>query len=131
MKRWNPPIALYLFLVFVSGAVVGAMGYRVYSPPTTRSAPRVSPEEWRKRFVDEMQSHVNLTADQVQKVNAIMDETKTRFDDDRDRHHRVVEQIREEQRAKMRALLTAEQLPKYEQFRTDRDAREKATNNKK
>jgi len=130
MKRWNPPIALYLFLVFVSGAVVGAMGYRVYNPPTARSA-RVSPEEWRKRFVDEMQSRVALTPDQVQKVNAIMDETKSRFDDDRDRHHRVVEQIREEQRAKMRAILTADQLPKYEQFRIDRDARDKASNNKK
>ena len=126
MKRWNPPIALYLFLVFVSGAVVGALGYRVYNPPSARSA-RLSPEEWRRRFVDEMQTRVNLTAEQVQKVNAIMDETKTLFDGDRERHHRVVEQIREEQRAKMRAILTAEQLPKYEQFRTDRDARDKAS----
>jgi uncharacterized membrane protein len=126
MKRWNPPIALYLFLVFISGAVVGALGYRVYSPPSARSAPRVSPEEWRRRFVEEMQTRVSLTTEQVQKVNAIMDETKTRFDDDRERHHRVLEQIREEQRAKMRAILTAEQFPKYEQFRADRDAREKA-----
>jgi Spy/CpxP family protein refolding chaperone len=126
MKRWNPPIALYLFLVFVSGAVVGALGYRLYNPPTARSA-RLSPEEWRRRFVDEMQTRVNLTTEQVQKVNAIMDETKTLFDGDRERHHRVVEQIREEQRAKMRAILTPEQLPKYEQFRTDRDARDKAS----
>ena len=127
MKRWNPPIALYLFLVFISGAVVGALGYRVYSPPSARSAPRVSPEEWRRRFVEEMQTRVNLTPEQVQKVNAIMDETKIRFDGDRERHHRVLEQIRDEQRAKMRAILTPEQFPKYEQFRADRDAREKAT----
>lgn len=131
MKRWNFPIALYLFLVFISGAVVGALGYRVYNPPTTRSA-RISPEEWRHRFVDEMTTRVSLNADQIQKVNAIMDETKARFDDDRERHHRVVEQIRDEQRAKMRAILTPEQLTKFEQFRADRDAREKAANaNKK
>jgi hypothetical protein len=126
MKRWNPPIALYLFLVFVSGAVVGALGYRVYSPPSARSNARISPEEWRRRFLDEMQTRVNLTPDQIQKVNAIMDETKTRFHQDRERHHHVVEQIRDEQRAKMRALLTPDQLPKYEQFRADRDARDKA-----
>ncbi|HYL75739.1 MAG TPA: hypothetical protein VEU96_16120 [Bryobacteraceae bacterium] len=127
MKRWNPPIALYLFLVFVSGAVVGALGYRVYSPPSARSnAPRISPEEWRRRFVDEMQTRVNLSTEQVQKVNAIMDETKTRFDQDRERHHHAVEQIRDEQRAKLRAILTPDQVTKYEQFRADRDAREKA-----
>ncbi len=127
MKRWNPPIALYLFLVFVSGSVVGALGYRLYSPPSARSAPRLSPEEWRRRFVDEMQTRVNLSTEQVQKVNALMDETKARFDQDHERHHHLVEQIRDEQRAKMRAILTPEQLPKYEQFRTERDARDKAT----
>ena len=126
MKRWNIPITLYLFLVFVSGAVVGALGYRVYSPPAAKSAPRVSPEEWRRRFLDEFQTRVNLTPDQVQKVNVIMDETKVRFDSAREKHHQVVEQIREEQRTKMRAVMTPEQLPKYEQFRADVDTRSKA-----
>lgn len=126
MKRWNPPIALYLLLVFISGAVVGALGYRVYSPPSARSnAQRVSPEEWRRRFMEEMRTRIGLTPDQLQKVNTLMDETKVRFDADRERHHQVVEQIRDEQRAKMRAILTPEQLPKYEQFRAERDARDK------
>jgi len=128
MKRWNPPIALYLFLVFISGSVVGALGYRLYSPPSARSnaQQRINPEEWRKRFMEEMRTRIGLTPDQLQKVNTLMDETKSRFDTDRERHHQVVEQIREEQRAKMRAILTPEQLPKYEQFRAERDARDKA-----
>jgi hypothetical protein len=37
MTRKNLPIALYLLLVFGSGAVVGALGYRTYNPPTARS----------------------------------------------------------------------------------------------
>ena len=130
MKRWNLPITLYLFLVFVSGAVVGALAYRLYSPPAAKSAQRVSPEEWRRRFLDEIHTRVNLTPDQMQKVNAIMDETRARFDSAREKHHQVVDQIREEQRAKMRALMTPEQLPKYEQFRADVDARAKAQNKK-
>jgi hypothetical protein len=127
MKRWNLPIAVYLFLVFVSGAVVGALGYRVYSPPAARSAPRVSPEEWRRQYLNELQTRVNLTADQMQKVNAILDDTDARFNQAHDQHHQAVEQIREDHRAKLRAIMTPEQLPKYEQFRAEKEARMKST----
>lgn len=129
MKRWNVPIALYLFLVFVSGGIVGALGYRVYSPPSAR-ATRVSPEAWRKQYLNEMQTRVNLTPDQIQKVNAILDETDARFTAAREKHHEVVEQIKEEHRSKLRAIMTPEQLPKYDQFRAERDARSKAANKK-
>jgi hypothetical protein len=128
MKRWNLPIAVYLFVVFLSGAVVGALGYRIYSPP--KSAARVSPEEWRRQYLNEMQTRVNLTTDQMQRVNAILDDTDTRFSDAREKHHQVVEQIREEHRAKLRAIMTPDQLPKYDQFRAERDARSKNSNKK-
>src|SRR5260370_8920401 len=127
MKRWGVPIALYLFLVFVSGAVVGALGYRLYSPPATKSSapPRLSPEEWRRQNIEEMQRRLNLDADQTQKINAIYDETGNRFHDARDKHNQVVKQIREDHVGKVRAVLTPEQLPKYEQLRADRDHRSK------
>ena len=51
MRFWKLPIALYLFVVFVSGAVVGALGYRTYKPPTASSNARVSPEEWRRQYL--------------------------------------------------------------------------------
>ena len=38
MTRKNLPIAFYLLLVFVSGSVVGALGYRTYNPPTARGS---------------------------------------------------------------------------------------------
>lgn len=126
MKRWNLPIAVYLFLVFVSGAVVGVLGYRLYSPPAARSAPRVSPEEWRRQYLDELKSRVNLTSDQVQKVNAILDETDALFIRARGQHHQQIEQIKEDHRAKLRAVMTPEQLPAYDRFRAERDARMKA-----
>lgn len=126
MKRWNPPIALYLFLVFVSGAVVGALGYRVYSPPAARSAQRMSPEELRRQYVNELQTRVHLTADQMTKLNAIMDDTDARFNKAREEHHQELAKIREDHRAQLRAILTPEQLPLYEKFRAERDARAKA-----
>ena len=125
MKRWNPPIALYLFLVFISGAVVGALGYRTYKPPSASSNARVSPEEFRRQYLLEIKSRVNLNDDQLQKVNAILDETRTRFHDARDKHNEIVKQIGEEQRSKMKAILTSDQIPKAEQFWQDRDLRNK------
>lgn len=127
MKRWTVPVTLYLFLVFVSGAVVGALGYRVYSPPATKSStpPRLSPEEWRRQNMEEMQRRLNLDADQLQKINAIYDETRNRFHDARETHNQAVKQIREDHVGKVRAVLTPEQRPKYEQLRAEREQRSK------
>lgn len=127
MKRWNLPIAVYLFLVFVSGGVVGALGYRMYSPPSTHSEPHVSPEAWRKQYLDELRARVTLTPDQMEKVNAIMDADHDSFNQARENHHQQIEKIKEDHRAKVRAILTVDQLPKYEQFRTELDARMKAS----
>jgi hypothetical protein len=127
MKRWNSPIAVYLFLVFVSGGVVGALGYRMYSPPSARSEHRVSPEVWRRQYLDELRTRANLTPDQVQKMNVIMDETDAGFYQLREKHHQEMEKIKEEHRAKLRAILTPDQLPKYEQFRIELDARNKSS----
>ncbi|HTA71899.1 MAG TPA: hypothetical protein VK776_26635 [Bryobacteraceae bacterium] len=125
MKRWNPPIALYLLLVFISGAVVGALGYRTYKPPSASSNARVSPEEFRRQYLQEIKTRVNLSDDQLEKVNTILDETRTRFHDARDKHNDIVKQIGEEQRAKMKAILSPDQIPKAEQFWQDRDQRQK------
>jgi Spy/CpxP family protein refolding chaperone len=127
MKRWNLPIAVYLVVVFVSGGVVGALGYRMYSPPAAHSEPHVSPEVWRKQYLDELKARVNLTPDQVQKMNSIMDDTDASFTQARNQHHQEIEKIKEDHRAKLRGILTADQLPKYDQFRTERDARMKTS----
>ena|SRR5579872_136804 len=125
MKRWNLPIALYLFLVFVSGAVVGALGYRTYKPPTASSNSPLSPEDARRKYIQEMHARANLNDDQLQQVNAILNETRTRFHEARDKHNQIIKEIGEQQRAKVRAILTADQLPKVEQLWQERDQRAK------
>jgi len=125
MKPWKLPIALYLFIVFVSGAVVGALGYRTYKPPSASSNARVSPEEWRQQYLKAIEARVSLTPDQVNKVDSILEETSTRFHEARDKHNTILKQIGERQRDNIRALLTPDQLPKAEQFWQERDARNK------
>jgi uncharacterized membrane protein len=130
MKRWNLPIALYLFVVFISGAVVGALGYRTYNPPSAAATPR-NPEDFRKQYITEIERRVNLTDEQLQKINAWLDESRTRFHEARDKHNEVVHQIEQEYRAKVRVMLTPEQLPKYEEFWRERDERAKQQQSKR
>jgi Spy/CpxP family protein refolding chaperone len=121
MTRKNLPIAFYLLLVFVSGSVVGALGYRTYNPPTARSsATRPSASELRQRYLDESRSRLDLTDDQVAKLAVILDQTDQRFQDVRQRENQEIRQIREEHFARVLNILTAEQRPKYEKLHQER-----------
>lgn len=128
MRRFNFTIFLYLALIFLSGLAVGAYGYRFISvnPVATRANPRPSPEEWRKQYMNEMQTRVHLTPDQLQKLNTLMDETRARFHEERQKHDKVMKTIRDEQTDKVRAMLTEEQRPEYEKLRAEREQRAKA-----
>ena len=123
MKPWKLPVLLYLLVVFVSGAAVGALGYRTYNPPS--SAAKVSPEVWRKQYLQDLTSKVNLTTEQAQKVDGILEETSNRFHEARAQHNQIVKQIGDQQRSDIRAILTPDQLPKVDQFWQERDQRAK------
>jgi hypothetical protein len=127
MTRKNLPIAFYLLLVFVSGSVVGALGYRTYNPPTARSvsAPRPSPTEWRQQYIEETKSRLSLTDDQVGKLTAILDQTEARFRDVRQHENETIRQIGEEHYLRVRTILTGDQLPKYEKLHEEREAKAK------
>jgi hypothetical protein len=131
MRRSSFTIALYLALVFLSGLIVGAYGYRFISvnPVTTRAGRRPSEEEWRKQYLNEMQTRLNLTPDQLQKLNVLMDQTRARFHEERQKHDGVMKTIRDEQTDKVRAMLTDAQRPEYEKLRAERDQRAKAAAN--
>ena len=127
MTRKNLPIAFYLLLVFASGSVVGALGYRTYNPPTARSvsAPRPSPTEWRQQYIEETKSRLSLTDDQVGKLTAILDQTEGRFREVRQHENENIRQIGEEHYQRVRTILTGDQLPKYEKLHQEREAKAK------
>jgi len=128
MTRKNLPIAVYLLLVFGSGAVVGALGYRTYNPPTARSGSLNQPPqpgEWRRQYIEESKVRLDLSADQVEKLTVILDQTDSRFRDARQHENEAIRQIKEDHMARVRGILTAEQLPKYEQLHAEREAKAK------
>lgn len=128
MRRSNFTIALYLAVVFLSGLMVGAYGYRfiTVNPLAAKANPKPSPEDWRKQYLNEMQTRLKLTPDQLQKLNVLQDETRTRFHEERQKHDGVVQKIRDEQIDKVRAMLTEAQRPEYEKLRAEREQRAKA-----
>jgi Spy/CpxP family protein refolding chaperone len=119
-------IVFYFLLVFASGAVVGALGYRTYNPPTARTinAP-APPGEWRKQYMEESKARLDLSDDQVSKLKVIMDETDARFRQARELENQEIRQIRDEHIERVRMILTPEQLPKYEKLHTEREERAK------
>jgi hypothetical protein len=128
MTRKNLPIALYLLLVFGSGAVVGGLGYRTYNPPTARSvsAPLPPPPaEWRRQYIEESKARLSLTADQVQQLTTILDQTDARFREIREHDNQMIRKIREEHFERVRTILTADQIPKYEKLHAEREAKAK------
>ncbi len=125
-------IVFYFLLVFGSGAVVGALGYRTYNPPTARTINTpAQPGEWRKQYMEESKARLDLTDDQVSKLKAIMDETDARFRQAREKENQEIRQIRDEHIGRVRMLLTPEQLPKYEKLHAEREARSKDQGQKK
>jgi Spy/CpxP family protein refolding chaperone len=120
LSRWK--IALYVGLVFVSGALLGAFSHRLYTVSgVSANAPR-NPEEFRRRYMEEMKSRLKLTADQVTQLSAILDETRSRVRSTRESIEPEIRKIRDEQQEKIHQILSADQRPEYDQMRLEREA---------
>ena len=125
MRLSRVTIAIYIGLVFVSGAVLGAFGHRLYTVSTVSAkSTRRNPEEFRKKVVAEYQERLHLSAQQVTQLNTIMDETRARVEETRQKMRPTYDKIHEEQTAKVREMLTPEQRVEYEKIRKEREERE-------
>jgi Spy/CpxP family protein refolding chaperone len=111
-------IALYVGLVFVSGAVLGVFGDRLYTVTTVASkgknAPKPSPEEFRRGYLGFMQKRLSLSEDQVTHLGLILDETRARMNEVHERTIPEQQEIQKSQTDKIRALLTPAQQAEYD-----------------
>jgi Spy/CpxP family protein refolding chaperone len=116
-------IALYVGLIFASGAVLGVFGHSLYAVSTVRSNP--TPEAVRKKRLADMQSRMKLSNEQFAKINSIYDETRAKFHEVRERYKPEMDALEKAQRDKVRAVLTPEQLTEYEKMLKEQEEREK------
>src|SRR5258708_2342634 len=125
MRLSRATIAVYVLLVFASGAVLGAFGHRLYTVSSVSAkAPPKNPEEFRKKVVAEYQSRLKLSDDQVSKLNTIMDETRARVEETRQKMRPAYQKIHEEQADKIREMLSGDQRTEFEKMRKEREERE-------
>jgi len=124
MTKSRLSAAVYLSLVFLSGALVGGLSYRLYavnSVSAITGSPRPSPEEARRRYMDSIRAKVKLDELQVQQVNQILDETRTQFDQIRGKMHAEGQAIQNRQVEEISAILRDDQKPLYAAFREERE----------
>ena len=117
MKFSKFTIAFYLALVFVSGAVLGAVFERLYNVSTVSATKQPkSPEEFRKGYLKMMQDRLNLSQDQVAKLGSILDETRARVHEVHQKLQPDLDEVRKEQQDKVRSILSADQRAEYEKM---------------
>jgi len=126
-KRSNLSATLYILLVFLSGVVLGTFAHRLYMMHSVSAATGRTPEEWRRKYVDDMTRHLSLEAAQVSQLQKILDETRQRYHDLHEKSRPEMKAIQDEQTQKIRAMLNEDQRARYEKYRTEREhEREKA-----
>lgn len=128
MKGTQASIVLSLLAVFGSGIVVGAIGYHSYTTKSVGAVNKVpprDPQEWRRQYTEEITSRLQLDPTQTGHLNGILDETRNRFKDLKDREHREADQIKARQTEEIRAILAPAQVAEFEKFRAERAQRAK------
>jgi hypothetical protein len=126
MKRSTISVVLYLVLTFGSGVAVGGFATWLYSTRTvSASAPRFSPDEYRKRYISELNGRVHLSEEQVKSLTAIMDATRLLYREISDKHRPEYDAIFQHQNAQILKILSPEQQAEFEKFNQERAERRK------
>jgi hypothetical protein len=122
-SKWSA--GLSLLMVFLSGVLVGGFSYRVYTLNTvvaSAPAPKLSPEEWRRRWEQDFRTQVKADDQQVAQVRQIMDEARRQFDDEHKRSRNEITALQNAMNTKIRNSLREDQRPLWDTFRAAREA---------
>src|SRR5262245_61936035 len=137
MPKFKFSAFVSLAFVFASGALVGAVGHRLYTVNTVTGVTTVpppagkkgDPEEYKRHVLADMKEKIKLTDQQVLQVEQIMDQTREQFDQLRrsmnERMKPERDAIWQSQVEQTKEILRPDQLPLYEKFRADREAERK------
>jgi Spy/CpxP family protein refolding chaperone len=106
-------------LLFVGGAAVGALGHRYYSASSVTPQNEVA----RHRYITEMQDRLKLTAAQTAQLETIMRDTRAKSRAVRDSYQPQMLKIKQDHLERVKAILTAGQIPAYEKLVAEREQR--------
>ena len=121
MARTNVKIWLVLLVVFLLGSVTGAALTGLYRSRAGAGGAEARERAMHERF-EKMRTELNLTDQQTTSIRAILDETRNEYRALRTELRPRFEEPRLKARARIRALLTPEQQPKFDALVAQQDA---------
>jgi hypothetical protein len=101
----------------VCGAIFGALAMSLHHPALANA------EDYRQRYINEMESRLKLTPAQVNQLQDILDDTKAKVKAVRDSYHPQMLKIKEEQVTRVKSILTPQQIPTYQQLVAEHERR--------
>ena len=108
---------LWVGVVFLFGAALGGvLGFLLAHHPVSAANPPLSEPERRAQRVQQLTKDLSLTPLQAQQIDAILLQRHAETRAIHDQTDAQLDVVRQKGRAQMRAVLTADQVPKFEEF---------------
>ena len=120
-----------LLLVFVLGIALGALGtYLAGGRAAGAKTEGTSAHDRRAHMVEQMTRELALTPEQQKQLEAILNDMGNKYEELHKQIAPQTEQVRQRGREQIRAILTADQQPKFEEFFRRLDEERKKRNNR-
>jgi hypothetical protein len=121
MELTPAKIGLYAVVLFGGGAATGVFGHMLFSANTVIAKVETrSNDDWRKRFTDSMKLRLNLSPEQMSRLNDVLDETRVEYRLMRNRYKPEMEKIHLQQVDKIKGFLKPEQMGEFEKMEQER-----------
>lgn len=118
--------AIWVVIVFLLGVVGGVMlGYSYAHRSVVAAAPPVPEAQRRAERVAQLTQELGLSSDQAKQLDTILFQWHGQAKAVHDQSEAQIEQLRQKGRDEIRAILTPEQKPKFEEFLAKLDAERK------
>jgi hypothetical protein len=116
-KKLRGEAAALVFVVFLLGALLGGLGYHLWSVRVSRQQivnPSGRPP--RKQMMSDLTRELQLTSDQQKQLGVILRDTQSKWQALYAPLDATRDQIRQDCRANIRSILTPEQQVKFDDF---------------
>ena len=107
--------AVLVFVVFLLGALLGGVGNHVWGERVWGKQ-IINTQPTRNEIVGDLTRDLQLTPDQQKQLGSIVDDTRAQWRTLYTTIEPQHEQIRQQSRDRIRAILTPDQKPKFEDF---------------
>lgn len=119
--------AIWVAIIFLLGTAVGGMvGYSYAHRSVAAANPPKNEQQRRAERVNQLTQELGLTNDQAKQLDAILAQWHAEAKAIREKSEAQLDELRQNGRNQIRAILTPEQKPKFEEFLTKLDAERKA-----